>query len=93
MPRGEYDRSAITRASEYDHNRDPAYLAWRAQRTRESLALHAKREELPERGDYRQHQQQALETAVSEAIAETIARTRREIEAELAAEKAKSWKS
>ena len=81
MPRGEYDRSSITRASEYQHNRDPAYLAWRADRTRESLALHTKRKE--------------SETAITEAIAETIARTRREIVAELAAEqgKAKPWKS
>jgi hypothetical protein len=95
MPRGEYDRNSITRASEYEHNRDPAYLAWRAERTRESLALHTKRKELPPRGDYRQHQQRAVETAISEAISETIARTRREIVAELAAEqgKANPWKS
>jgi hypothetical protein len=95
MPRGEYDRSSVTRPSEYEHNRDPAYLAWRAARTRESLALHAKRAGMPERGDYRQRPEWVMATAVSEAISETIARTRREIVAELAAEQGKvnPWKS
>jgi UDP:flavonoid glycosyltransferase YjiC (YdhE family) len=95
MPRGEYDRSAITRASEYEHNRDPAYVAWRAERNRENCAIRVSRKGMPEAGDYRQHQEGAMAAALSEAISETIARTRREIVAELAAEQGKPnpWKS
>jgi hypothetical protein len=80
MPRGDYDRSSITRASEYEHNRDPAYLAWRAQRRRDNDTVRASRSE---RGGHQRHQEQAMTTALSEAICETIARTRREIVAEL----------
>jgi ABC-type Zn2+ transport system substrate-binding protein/surface adhesin len=91
MPRGEYDRSEVARASEYEHNRDPDYVAWRAERNRENCAIRVSRKT----GDHRQHQEQAVATAMSEAISETIARTRREIVAELAAEqgKANPWKT
>jgi hypothetical protein len=91
MPRGEYDRSGVARASEYEHNRDPDYVAWRAERNRENCALRVSRKT----GDHRQHQEQAISAVLSEAITETIARTRRAIVAELAAEqgKAKPWKS
>jgi hypothetical protein len=91
MPRGEYDRSSVTRASEYEHNRNPVYLAWRAQRDRDNKAIRADRNRQSGCGDYRQPQEGAMETAaMREAVSETIARTRREIVAELAAEQEKS---
>src|SRR5690349_6272572 len=91
MPRGDYDRSSITRASEYVHNREPDYLAWRAQRLRDNNSVRAARsDERHGRGDQRRHQDSAMELAVSEASSETIARTRTQIAAELAADRMQS---
>jgi hypothetical protein len=76
MPSGVYDRTFVTRRCDYEFNRDPEYMAWRADRMRANVAVIAARKERGDPGGY-QH------FAVAEAISETIERTRREIIAEL----------